>query len=531
MDDSEQIAHRLNRVCDQISDLYVRPVARADLLATALRGLYVAAERPVPENLVGRVRQAVVQVDHGQAWLRSSLGFLPTLPFGLELELHLEAEHELIEFLTATLRDVEGAAALKGRDRVMVCCEAMARSLDPHTELVTAEQSRRRSGYEGEGSGVGVEVAASRGGTLVLTAVYPGGPAQRAGLRPGDRLTRVDGHAVGTPATLPLGRVQDLLAQGPIVTLDPCDAPACGPIALTWVRGDGRGGTVTLPRSRFSIETVLGTTRSADGSWDWTLDLRDRLAMVRVASFSHGTAAEVRRVIDQLVRDDCRGVVLDLRWCPGGYLDEALDVARLFLEEGVVATVSGRQGPPKEYRATGEDAFVQLPLVVLVNGSTSGGAELVAAALQDHRRAIVVGQRTLGKGSVQTPMHLEVSGVGLKLTTGTFHRPSGRELHRFPDSKATDDWGVRPDVDTRVSPDLAALLKRHWLWQTLRPTEAREQLPLDEPEADPQQVAAADALRQLVAEKDWVNKVMWTGWMGLARLIDLTGASLSARAE
>jgi carboxyl-terminal processing protease len=529
LDEGELIAQRLTRICDRISNLYVRPVTRADLLVTALHGLLAAAERPVPDDLESRLRQTVAQAEQGEAWLRSSLGFLPTLPFSFEMDLHQEAERELIQFLTATMHDVEGATALKGRDRLVVCCEAMARSLDSHTELVTAEQSRRRSGFEGEGMGVGVEVGIGTEGALVLTSVYPGGPAQQAGLRPGDRLTHLDGRCVRITARS-LGRVQDLLAQGPIVPLDPCDARPCGPLALIWER-EGRGGTVVLPRTRFSIETVLGTTRTSEGTWDYTLDQRDGLALVRVASFSRGTAAELRRVLEQLIRDECQGMVLDLRWCPGGYLDEALNVARLFLDEGIVATVSGRQGPPQEYRATGEDAYVQLPLVVLINSGTSGGAELVAAALQDHHRAIVVGQRTLGKGSVQTPMHLDISGVGLKLTTGTFHRPSGRELHRFPDSKPADDWGVRPDVDARVSPDLAALLKRHWLWQTLRPMESRELLPLDEPEADPQEMVATEALRQRIAEKVWLGKVIQTSWAGVGRVVESTGAGLTIRGE
>jgi carboxyl-terminal processing protease len=116
--------------------------------------------------------------------------------------------------------------------------------------------------------------------------------------------------------------------------------------------------------------------------------------------------------------------------------------------------------------------------------------------LQDHRRAVVVGQRSLGKGSVQTRLYLGLADVGLKLTTATFLRPGGKNLHRFPDSKPCDDWGVLPDAgrEFRVSPDLSRALRRWWQQQTLRPGDSNERLPLDDPAADPQQQAALQAL-------------------------------------
>jgi len=128
-------------------------------------------------------------------------------------------------------------------------------------------------------------------------------------------------------------------------------------------------------------------------------------------------------------------------------------------------------------------------VVVLVNGETLGGAELIAAALQDHKRATVCGQRTLGKASVQIPLALPVPGVGMKLTSGTFIRPSGKNLHRKPGSQSEDDWGVRPEVDCRVSPELSKRLKQQWQEFSLRPSSSNKRLALDDPTADPQRVA------------------------------------------
>jgi carboxyl-terminal processing protease len=151
--------------------------------------------------------------------------------------------------------------------------------------------------------------------------------------------------------------------------------------------------------------------------------------------------------------------------------------------------------------------------VVLVNGETSGGAELIAAVLQDNLRARVVGQRTRGKATVQRLLDFQrrfdfrgdpaggeppvaIPGLGMKLSGGVLIRPSGRNFNRFPDSKPADDWGVRPDpgLEVRVSPELNRRLREWWLLQSLRPGTSDEGLPLDDPLADPQREAALQAL-------------------------------------
>src|SRR5262249_8821923 len=161
------------------------------------------------------------------------------------------------------------------------------------------------------------------------------------------------------------------------------------------------------------------------------------------ASLAAGTSEDVMQVIGELQQQGMRGLVLDLRWCPGGFLNEAVNVALFFVGSKKVASVKTRDGNQVDYSQNAglagrahfdEKKLETLPLVVLVNGTTSGGAELIAAAVQDNQRGRVAGQRTLGKASVQTPIDL-VDDVKLKLTTGSFFRPSGKNLHRFPDSK------------------------------------------------------------------------------------------------
>src|SRR5262249_30538915 len=142
--------------------------------------------------------------------------------------------------------------------------------------------------------------------------------------------------------------------------------------------------------------------------WNYWVDPKQKLAHVRITVLAKGTSDELLEVLSRLKDDGMRGLVLDLRWTPGGYLDEATAIPALFLGDVPVATVRSRKEEPETYRGSAACRFPDLPLVVLVNGETSGGAELIAAAMQDHKRAKVVGQRTLGKGSVQRPMSLNI---------------------------------------------------------------------------------------------------------------------------
>jgi carboxyl-terminal processing protease len=457
----QQFVLQLHAAINQVSELYVRPVSRADLAYAALKGLYETARLPVPATL----RADTVQADN-----ESTL----TLLFRKVIE---------------SIGDAEG---LRGRNAVVIGCQAMARSLDPYTDVVLGVEQRRTMGLETESCGVGLEVGDVVGDAVPVEVVHAGGPAQRAGLRPGDEITYLDDRPV---TKLKPAVVQKRLTKGPPGPED-LGAPTkpLEPVKLTCRRaGRTDDVRVVLDPVRFRIETVLGVGRDDDGVWDYWADAKRHIAHVRLAQLSTGTAEDLRDVVARLQRDGMTALVLDLRWCPGGYLTEAVDVARLFLSEGAIATVRMRSRPDVVHRGDGKQAILDLPLVVLVNGDTLGGAELIAAALQDRGRAVVVGQRTRGKASVQTPVHLGVPGTGMKLTSGTFLRPSGKNLHRFPDSRADDDWGVYPDVEFKITSDLESALKQWWQMQTLRPGRSMERLPLDEPKADPSQQAALDA--------------------------------------
>jgi C-terminal processing protease CtpA/Prc len=499
--ESRKFAQQLAYLTEQITQHYVRPVSREDLLEAALAGLYQAARKPPPRDLKAQVRQAVSL--SGMLRAQASAG-------GEELSSVDRPPTDPVEKLLARLREQVGAAeALQGQNPVLLSCKALTRLLDPHSGIVTAEEQRRAVGLDNENVGVGLELKdAPAPGPLVIEAVHAGGPAQRVGLRPGDVLVKLDDvPAAKAPPpkllALRLARPQD---EAPRLARPDDPAPQVpelpAVVKVTYLRpGEEQERTATLLRERYRAETVQGVRRRDDNRWDWFADEKARLAHVRLTCLARGTSEELRDVLAGLREQKARGVLLDLRWCPGGYLNEAVEVADLFLGTCVVATIKNRGREDTVYRSTNEGKFRDFALVVLVNGETSGGAELIAAALQDHRRAVVVGQRTLGKASVQTPLALGVEGVGFKLTSGTFMRPAGKNLHRFPDSTAADDWGVVPDEDARLSPQLGKRLKEWWLLQSLRPARSAERLPLDDPRADPQQMLALEALARAAGKK------------------------------
>jgi carboxyl-terminal processing protease len=476
--EAEVFAPILVSVSNQIVDLYVHPVARHDLLFAALIGLYERAQRQPPITLYNDCKLALDNAS-------------------------------LVKLVLLVRADIGDAENIRGTHPLLICCEAMARFLDPYTGVVSGEEQRRNTGLEQENRGVGLEVGDNPGnGPVVVKMVKSGGPAQRAGLRPGDEITHIDGQAVNAIAS---ERLLEMLnhtpSSGPpsVGAEEQAASPANERVQLKYRRaGEAETRTVTLERTCFRGETVLGVSRKDDNRWNYWVDPKQRIAHLRIATIAKGTASELSEVLDNLQQEDVRGLILDLRWCPGGFLDEAVDCVRPFIGEGVVSTVKMRTKEPLVHRNETPGKFRDVPMVVLVNGDTIGGGELIAAALQDHKRAWVVGQRTFGKASVQTQLHLGLPDMGMKLTTGTFERPNGKNLHRFPESLASDDWGVRPDAgwEFRVSPDMNRQLREWWLQMTLRPGWSRERLALDDAEADAPQQAALQAVLNLLEKQD-----------------------------
>jgi carboxyl-terminal processing protease len=181
------------------------------------------------------------------------------------------------------------------------------------------------------------------------------------------------------------------------------------------------------------------------------IDPDSKIGYVRLTQFSDDTFRDLRLAMIDLLKRGVRGFVLDLRFNPGGLLTSARDVTDMFIEDGVIVTVKQREGGDTVYRGVALGSLTDFPMVCLVNGSSASGSEIVSAALQDHRRALILGERSYGKGSVQSIEPFD--GGKIKLTTATFWRPSGKNLNKASTSgKDNEEWGVMPDKLVKLTP-------------------------------------------------------------------------------
>ncbi len=314
---------------------------------------------------------------------------------------------------------------------------------DEHSEFIDAErQEAFREDFQQEFGGVGLRLWMLGDPKLptVIGLPEPGTPAAEAGVRLGDRVQAVDGK--GT-AGMTLEQVTDLI-RGPVDTS----------VTLT-LRPPGEAPTrdAKIQRGVITVESVLGDLRGPDGKWNYLISEQPRIAYARITKFGDKTAAEIAAILQELNEGDARldGMILDVRDDGGGALDAAVAISDLFLRAGqTIVTTRGRDEEVRDrYLSTGAGDD-KLPLAILIDRNSASASEILAACMQDHGRAAVVGERSYGKGTVQRLMRIESGRSLLKLTSATYWRPSGKNIHKMPDAGADAQWGVSPDPELAV---------------------------------------------------------------------------------
>ncbi|NBP52147.1 MAG: PDZ domain-containing protein, partial [Actinobacteria bacterium] len=327
---------------------------------------------------------------------------------------------------------------------------------DPYTEIVWPDRMRRFSQMiKGNFVGVGILIRHNEKREIVIINPLDGSPAKRAGIRPGDKIVAVNGAAT---ADWPLDKAVDTIT-GPADTM----------VKLSVAR-DGAEGTLDFPlrREKIKMYSVQGWRKSGynerfEPQWDWYVDPEDGIAYVRLTGFNEDTFADFIRAMREMTgQRQLKGLVLDLRGNPGGLLQSAVAFVNAFLRSGRIVSVEDRDG--EELHAftadRGRAPLAGMPTVVLINEGSASASEIVSGALEAHDAAVVIGERSFGKGSVQE-VH-EIGGRGLdadanvKYTVQHYLLPAkpgqakGRLVHK---KLGSEDWGVLPDLVVKLSPD------------------------------------------------------------------------------
>ncbi len=289
------------------------------------------------------------------------------------------------------------------------------------------------------GIGVRIRLLGDPPELVIVGAPDPGTPADRAGIRANDRVLEIDEQST---VGMDINDVLHLMR-----------GQAGEPLRLLVRHADAtQPEAKELVREVITVDSILGDRRSDSGGWEYRLEADPRIAQVRVTTFGNKTADELKRVLTRLTSEGVEAVVLDLRDDAGGSLDAAVAICDMFLPAGAkIVEIRGRDDVLEDrYTSSGRGKFTKLPLAVLVNSGSASASEIVAAALQDNGRAEVFGSRSYGKGTVQKLIPIESGRSLLKLTSARYLRPNGKNIHRMPDAKESDDWGVSPNSDRDV---------------------------------------------------------------------------------
>jgi carboxyl-terminal processing protease len=371
--------------------------------------------------------------------------------------------------------------------------DGMLSQLDPFSNYVPpAHEEEFDRMLEGSFKGVGIQLNQRDDGLIEVVTPIDGSPAFKAGVEAGDIIEKVNGDSLDGL------RLPDVIKKigGPLGTQ----------VRMTVKHVTGEEVDLTMTREEVHVPSVKGYARRADNTWDYYVCDNPKIAYVRLTQFVPESFDELKAALTPLVADGMKGLILDLRFNPGGRLDQARDIVNLFIDHGVIVSTKGRNRAEEIFRAKPDGVLPPFPMIVLVNEHSASASEIVSGSLMDNKRALVIGTRTYGKGSVQELIPLDEKGGELKLTVAYYYLPSGRCVHRRKDATV---WGVDPQIV--VPMDAAAeeqLLKDDYDQElfhrpvakatTLSATQAATTAPTSQPTMDVQLQRAVDTMIALV---------------------------------
>jgi C-terminal peptidase prc len=438
-EEGEAYASKVTAWVSEISNRYIKAVTPGELTAAAIKGLFTRAEEPLPADLEDALRNP------------KELTRERRLELLAESRIRLGKREDLEGDKAADLSITSGCASLNDRYTIYTDREGV---------LKMASQ------LQGRFPGVGIQIRrdAVRDGLLVATPIK-GSPAYKAGIQAGDLITEirleVDKYGKPLPETATKVHSTKGMKTDDAVSLI-LGAPET-PVTLVVEReGTKEPMIFRLMRNYVMIETVHGVKRNSNADWSFFLDEKYKIGFVHVSQFisldldddgreDFGTFTDLKKAIAEMKKTGLNGLVIDLRENPGGYLSSAVNICDMFVGKQPIVTVKPRVGSIREYKGktSGDESF---PIVVLVNGNSASASEIVAACLQDHGRATIVGDRSYGKGSVQDVVDFRPTGGQLKYTIARYYPPSGRNIDKLATEQdpTIKDWGVKPDQGFEV---------------------------------------------------------------------------------
>jgi len=452
-DEALDFAAKVIQASQLLQREYVNKVDQGELIADALKGLYAQIDEKIPAAIKDRV------------------GHAKGLP-----------EADLTKLVADARQHLGNREDLEDHKDLNYALQHMMQHTDPYTTYIDPEtlgQFQRET--QQNFSGIGVQIRGdSASGMLKVVSPIKGSPAYSIrpsngsreareddpGLHAEDIITTIiretddDGERLEKPEVI---STKDLPINTAVKKI--IGKPNTKVKLLVQREGEAEPLEFEITRGAVDVETCVGPKRfGADAKnpgpmrfggdirernkaddWNYIIDPKNKIAYVRLTSFARHTARDLARVL-QFLKDSggVKGFILDLRSNPGGLLQSAVEISDMFIDDGLIVSIRPRNGQEQDYTGTHEGSYLDFPMVCMVNRHSASGSEIVSACLQDHRRALIVGERSYGKGSVQNIQPFE--GGEIKLTTASFWRPSGKNLNkRSTSGKESDEWGVKPD--------------------------------------------------------------------------------------
>jgi C-terminal peptidase prc len=489
---AESYATKTLRAIATVKKDYVKDLDTTEMVTWAIRGLH----RRLEEKLPGDVKDE------------------------LDAAKQLKGQEQIAKLkqILVGVRSKLGVREDLDNDKdVDLSVQMMMTNLDPYTNYIDKEAVKRfEQDMGGNFSGIGVQIRRDpvRDALLVVTPIKDS-PAYKKGLKAGDFILEIIREVDPEGKPLKDEKEKRISTQG--MKTEEAVKLILGkpgtPVTIVFER-DGKKQEVEITRGRVETESVLGVNRKKDDTWDFVLDRENKIGYIRLLQFQRNSAKDMEKAVLELAKKEkIKGLVLDLRFNPGGLLTAAVSISDLFIDDGLIVSIRPRVGQEAAYSGEHEGSQLGFPMACLVNGGSASGSEIVSACLQDHKRAIIVGERSYGKGSVQNILDFGDTSAKIKLTTASFWRPNGKNLNKSSTKgEETEDWGVRPDPGylVKLTPAEQAALRDHLrdveIIATEKDKESKDKKKDDKPFEDKQLNKALDYLRDQIKVANKASK-------------------------